>query len=103
MKPEEQEVGLSKRQSMPDNAGMLFIFPQEVNVPFWMKDTYIALSIAFIAASGEIVEIQDMQPLSETYHQPEKNFLYALEVNLGWFARNGVKAGDRVEFAKPSS
>gem|GEM_PF-1502954 len=91
-------VGLSKRQSMPEDAGMVFVFPSDVQVPFWMKDTWIDLSIAFIASDGKIVEIQDMANNTEDIHQPSKAYRYSLEVNEGFFKRNGINTGDKVEF-----
>lgn len=96
--PEERSRGLSRRPSLPEDAGMLFIFPGDEQVPFWMKDTLIPLSIAFIAADGRIVDIQDMQPLTEDLHRPSRPYRYALEVNQGFFKRSGVAVGDRVEF-----
>ncbi len=77
---------------------MLFVFPSEGQAAFWMKDTSIPLSIAFIAADGRILETRDMQPLSEELHRPTQPYMYALEVNQGFFRQNGVNAGDRVEF-----
>jgi uncharacterized membrane protein (UPF0127 family) len=99
--PESQEKGLSNRQSMPENNGMIFIFPQEGQLAFWMKDTFIPLSIAFVAKDGRIVDIQDMQPQTLDYHIPPTPYMYALEVNQGWFKRHGVRVGDRLEFDKP--
>lgn len=95
--PADRGRGLMQRPSMPDDAGMLFVFPADTDNPFWMKDTLIPLSIAWIAADGTIVDIQDMQPQSTDLHQPRARYRYALEVNQGYFARAGVKPGDRVE------
>ena len=75
---------------------MLFVFSSDQQAAFWMKDTFIPLSIAFIAADGRILEIQDMQPLSTDLHRPPSAYRYALEVNQGFL--KSVKAGDRVEF-----
>ena len=91
-------MGLSKRESMPEQAGMLFVFPTDQQGAFWMKDTLIPLSIAFISADGRILEIQDMQPLSEELHIPASPYRYALEVNQGFFGKNEVNAGDTAEF-----
>ena len=77
---------------------MLFVFPEDTQVPFWMKDTLIPLSIAFISAAGSIVEIQDMQPQTENLHYPAKLYRYAIEANQGYFRSNRIVAGDRVEF-----
>ncbi len=95
---ESRSVGLSRRPSLPEDAGMLFVFPGEDQAAFWMKDTLIPLSIAFIASDGRILEIQDMEPLSEALHRPAQRYRYALEVNQGFFKKNEVNAGDRVEF-----
>jgi uncharacterized membrane protein (UPF0127 family) len=81
---------------MPEDVGMLFVFPADTDGPFWMKDTLIPLSIAFIAADGTIVNVQDMQPQSTDLHSPGARYRYALEVNQGYFARAGVKPGDKV-------
>jgi uncharacterized protein len=95
--PQSRAVGLSRRQSLPEQAGMLFVWPAEQHGAFWMKDTYIPLSIAFISDDGRIMEIQDMEPLSEELHIPARPYRYALEVNQGFFDRNGIAAGDRAE------
>ena len=91
----DRQRGLMGRQSMAVDQGMLFVFPQATRGGFWMRDTLIPLSIAFIEADGTIVDIQDMQPLDETPHAPPRPYRFALEVNQGWFAANRVKPGDR--------
>src|SRR5688572_27639482 len=91
----ELNVGLSKRQSMPPDVGMLFVLPFR-GPGFWMKDTTIPLSVAFIAPCGDIVAIANMQPLSEQLHQADAEYKFGLEVNQGWFARNGIAIGDKV-------
>jgi uncharacterized protein len=96
--PQEQETGLMGRQSVPDETGMLFIFKQPGQVGFWMKDTPLALSIAFIDQNGKILDIQDMESFSLEVHSPGRNYLYALEVAKGYFARKGVKPGDTFTF-----
>jgi hypothetical protein len=93
---EERQKGLSMRESLDANAGMLFVIEQR-GPGFWMKDTTIPLSVAFIAACGEIVAIADMQPLSLQIHTTERDYRFGLEVNQGWFARNGIAVGDRVQ------
>lgn len=95
--PEQRARGLMDRESLPENAGMLFAYPKPTLVSFWMKDTTIPLSIAFISSEGRILEIQDMQPLSQETHTPQAPFLYALEVRQGLFQRYGVQPGDRIE------
>lgn len=94
---EEQERGLMFRRDLPENQGMLFVFEQERSLNFWMKNTYLPLSIAYIDAAGTIVDIQDMQPLDETTHPSAKPARYALEVNQGWFKRHGVSVGTSIK------
>ena len=96
--PQSMQRGLMDRLSMPEDAGMLFVFAGDQRTPFWMKDTLIPLSIAFISGDGQILEIQDMQPLTEDLHRPSYSYRYALEVNQGFFGRHGLGVGDRVEF-----
>jgi uncharacterized protein len=93
----ERQRGLMGRTYLDEGAGMLFVFPADTAGPFWMKDTLIPLSIAFIGADGVIVDIQDMQPLDETLHYPARPYRYALEVPQGWFARSGIRVGQPVE------
>ena len=93
----ERGRGLMFREEMAEERGMLFVFAQETKAGFWMKDTKIPLSIAFIAGDGLILETQDMEPLSAELHTPARAYRYALEVNQGWFERHGLGAGDRVE------
>ena len=98
--PEEWSRGLMGRKSLGKSEGMLFIFAAEDYHGFWMKDTLIPLSIAFIDKDGRIVWITDMKPLTLNSHVPPRPILYALEMNQGWFSSHGVKAGDTVRFAK---
>lgn len=89
--------GLMNRRMLSKNSGMLFVFPQPGRYSMWMKDTYIPLSVAFINAQGVILNIEKMQPLSETVHHSIGLAKYALEMNASWFAEKNVVAGDRVE------
>ena len=75
---------------------MLFVFSKDQVLSFWMRNTYLPLSIAYLDASGEIVDIQDMQPLDETAHPSAKPARYALEVNQGWFKRHSVLVGQQI-------
>jgi uncharacterized protein len=93
----ERQTGLSERPTLAEDAGMLFVLDQEQPLSFWMKDTLIPLSIAYISAEGRIVDIQDMLPLDETPHPSAEPAQYALEVNQGFFAERGVAVGDTVE------
>ncbi len=98
--PEERSHGLMERKYLGKDEGMLFIFETEDYHGFWMKNTFIPLSIAFIDKSGRIVSITDMKPLALDSHVPPKPILYALEMNKGWFASHGVKVGDQIRFSK---
>lgn len=93
----ERQRGLMERTELAENAGMLFVFDREQPLSFWMKNTLIPLSIAYIDAEGRIVDIQDMQPLDETSHPSAEPAMYALEVNQGFFDEHGVEVRDRVE------
>jgi uncharacterized membrane protein (UPF0127 family) len=98
--PEERARGLMGRRSLGKDEGMLFIFEKEDYHGFWMKNTYIPLSIAFIDKEGRIAKITDMKPLSLETHDPPRPILYALEMNKGWFSANGFKVGDILRFSK---
>jgi hypothetical protein len=93
----ERSRGLMLREELAEDGGMLFVFPGDTEAGFWMKDTLIPLSIAFIAEDGTILDIQEMEPLSEDVHRPPEPYRYALEVNQGWFEEQGFGTGDRVE------
>jgi uncharacterized membrane protein (UPF0127 family) len=93
----EQKRGLMERTALAEDAGMLFVFPGERPLSFWMKDTLIPLSIAYIDGDGGIVDIQDMQPLDESPHPSVAPAQYALEVNQGFFAERGVQVGDEAD------
>ena len=94
---EERQMGLMGREALAEDAGMLFVFDVEQQHSFWMKDTLIPLSIAFVDSEGRIVDIQDMQPLDETSHLSAEPAQYALEVNQGFFGARGIQVGDTVE------
>jgi len=100
--PKARVCGLSNRVKLPANHGMLFIYPALGPRTFWMKDTHIPLSIAFLDDSGLILSIHHMTPMqtAERYRslQPVR---YALEVNQSWFAENGIGVGDIVEMKLP--
>jgi len=98
--PEERARGLMFRESLPDDQGMLFVFEQEGQGSFWMKDTRVPLSIAFIEGEGDIVDILDMEPLSEELHTPAEPYLYAVEANQGWFEENAIGIGSAVRIAR---
>ena len=92
----EKQQGLMGRESLCDNCGMLFVFEEDVEQGFWMKDTYIPLSIAFISEKGTIIEIQHMEPETTDTHKPDEPYRYALEVNQGFFEDNDIVVGDTV-------
>jgi hypothetical protein len=97
--PAQRAKGLQGRMYLAENRGMLFVFPQEIYPQFWMKETIIPLSIAFINKQKTIIEIQQMEPLqTRVRYVPGKPSKYALEMNKGWFAKNGISAGDKLLF-----
>ena len=94
----EKERGLMFRESLPDDQGMLFVYPTQATRSFWMRNTLIPLDIAFIDPDGLIVDIQQMQPQTDELTTSKHPAMYALEMNLGWFEANGVQVGERLEF-----
>ena len=94
---QERVQGLMNVPSLPDDVGLLFVWPEDTLSGFWMKDTVIPLSIAFVTAGGVIIDIQDMVPLSEELITAPGPFRYAVEVNQGWFADNDVRVDDLVQ------
>jgi uncharacterized membrane protein (UPF0127 family) len=92
----EQEKGYMERKEIPDGTGMIFAYEADQQMHFWMKNTPHPLSIAFIDAEGTLREIYDMEPFSLETVSSEHSVRYALEVPQGWFARAGLKAGDRL-------
>ncbi len=93
----QRATGLMHRRMLPENRGMLFVFAYAAPQSFWMMNTYIPLSIAFLDENGVIVNIADMKPLTTDSHHSAKPAKYALEMNQGWFAKRGIKPGARVE------
>jgi uncharacterized membrane protein (UPF0127 family) len=96
MTPLERETGLMFRTSLADGKGMLFVFESDQQLAFWMKNTSLALSIAYISTDGTIREIFDLVPASLDPVKSERSVRYALEVPRGWFDRAGIKSGDKV-------
>jgi len=94
--PEQRQIGLMFRQEMPQTEGMLFVFEQAAQQCFWMKNTLLPLTAAFIADDGTIVNLADMKPQTTDSHCSEKPVRYVLEMNAGWFAKKGIKAGSRL-------
>jgi len=91
--PDQRQIGLMFRKEMPQHEGMLFVFDQPATQCFWMRNTLIALSTAFVADDGTIVNIADMKPQSDVSHCSEKPVRYVLEMNQGWFAKKQIKPG----------
>lgn len=91
---EDRARGLMNRKNLDEDAGMLFVYPVDTRMSFWMKETYVPLSIAFIAKDGTIREIYDMKPLSLRPVESKFSVRYALEMNVGAFERLGVGPGD---------
>jgi uncharacterized protein len=99
--PAEREHGLMMRRAMEEDHGMLFVFERPSPQSFWMHNTLIPLSIAYIGDGGEVLEIHDMFPLDRSPVPSASPLVrYALEVNSGWFQRHGVKPGQRFDVAK---
>ena len=94
---EEQSLGLMYRDKLEENGGMLFVYPRENFLSFWMKDTRIPLSIAFIKADGRIIQIESMKPYSLDTHVSKEKAKYALEMNEGWFKAHNVREGATVK------
>lgn len=91
--PDQRSLGLMNRFSLKPDHGMLFVFERNEPLAFWMKNTYIPLSIAFIAPDGRIVNIEDMKPQTEESHWSKGPAMYALEMKKGWFAERGIVPG----------
>ncbi|MBI2295828.1 MAG: DUF192 domain-containing protein [Betaproteobacteria bacterium] len=89
--------GLMHRRMLPENRGMLFVFPETALHSMWMMNTYIPLSVAFLDERGVIINIADMEPHTRSTHSAAKPARYALEVNWGWFSKRAIKPGARIE------
>jgi uncharacterized membrane protein (UPF0127 family) len=94
--PEQHATGLMFRKEMPQQEGMLFVFPSPSKQCFWMKNTILPLTAAFVADDGTIVNLADMKPQTTDSHCSEKPVRYVLEMNQGWFAKKGLKAGSKL-------
>ena len=94
--PQERTIGLMFRKEMPTNEGMLFVFEQPAPQCFWMKNTLLPLTAAFVADDGTIVNLADMQPQSLDSHCSARPVRYVLEMHQGWFDKRGIKAGMRL-------
>jgi uncharacterized membrane protein (UPF0127 family) len=94
--PEQRAIGLMHRPSMPTHEGMLFVFEQPAVQCFWMKNTLLPLTAAFVADDGTIVNLADMKPLTLESHCSSQPVRFVLEMNQGWFAKRGLAAGARL-------
>jgi uncharacterized membrane protein (UPF0127 family) len=92
-------IGLMFRDALDKDHGMLFIYPQEQNLEFWMKNTKIPLSIAFINSKEIITQIDSMTPYSLKGHTSKEKVKYALEMEQGWFRKNGIEIGSKVSLS----
>lgn len=93
----DRAQGLMHRRMLPENRGMLFVFPETAIHGMWMMNTHVPLSVAFLDPSGVIINIADMEPHTRTAHTATRPAKYALETNQGWFKKHGIKSGVKVE------
>ena len=105
--PELRTCGLMHRLAMAENHGMLFVFEVDSAGPFWNRNTFIPLTLAWLSADGIIVDLTDMAPVSprdnpqvNTNYAPRAPYRFVIEANQGWFARNGIAIGDRVDLSE---
>ncbi|MEI6279117.1 MAG: DUF192 domain-containing protein [Verrucomicrobiae bacterium] len=99
---EKRAAGLMFRESLAPDSGMLFVLPETGPASFWMKNTLVPLSIAFIGPDGTIMEIHDMQPKSEKITRSNfPRIAYALEMQQGWFSKNNIWPGERISGLPP--
>jgi uncharacterized membrane protein (UPF0127 family) len=94
--PEQRQIGLMLRKEMPHQEGMIFVFEQAGQQCFWMKNTLLPLTAAFVADDGTIVNLADMKPETTNSHCSIQPVRYVLEMNKGWFAKKGIKAGSKL-------
>jgi uncharacterized protein len=96
MTPMERQIGLMNRPNMPMHEGMLFVFDEPTRQCFWMKNTLLPLTAAFVADDGTIVNLEDMKPQTLEAHCSTKAVRYVLEMNQGWFVKRGIKPGSKL-------
>jgi hypothetical protein len=94
--PDQHQIGLMYRKEMASHEGMLFIFDHATPQCFWMRNTLLPLTIAFVRDDGVITNLDDMKPMTEDSHCSSEPVRYVLEMNVGWFAKRGFKAGTRL-------
>ena len=95
--PEQRQIGLMHRRTMDTNTGMLFAFEEPATQCFWMKNTLLPLSIAFVADDGTIINLDDMKPQTLDSHCSKKPVRFVLEMNKGWFDKRGIKPGFKLK------
>jgi len=101
--PEARRCGLSGREKLPPDTGMLFVLPQTMPFAVWMKDTRLPLSIAFLDPAGRILAIEQMAPLrTDVIYESQQPIRYAVEVHRGWFQAHGVQVGDVLNLSLPA-
>jgi len=99
----EREHGLMFRRDLPADRGMIFVFDEPHAAQFWMKNTPLPLSIAFLDQDKKVLNVDEMAPYDETHFHSSKGLAaYAIEANEGWFTKNGIKAGDVASFELPA-
>jgi uncharacterized membrane protein (UPF0127 family) len=94
--PRQREIGLMFRKEMPQAEGMIFVFEEPATQCFWMKNTLLPLTAAFVADDGRIVNLADMKPMTEDSHCSKEPVRFVLEMNQGWFARKNIKEGSKL-------
>lgn len=94
--PEQRQIGLMFRKEMPQTEGMIFVFEQPATQCFWMRNTLLPLTAAFVADDGRIVNLADMKPQTDDSHCSEEPVRFVLEMNQGWFARKNIKKGAKL-------
>lgn len=99
--PNQRQIGLMWRKEMPQNEGMLFVFEQPAVQCFWMMNTLLPLTAAFVADDGTIVNLADMKPQTTDSHCSAKPVRYVLEMNQGWFGKKGIAAGAKLSGLPP--
>ena len=97
-----RQQGLMHQTALPDNYGMLFVFKEDTQPAFWMRDTPLPLDVVFMRADGTIMQIDAMQPSTDTAHEARTPIRYALETPQGWMARHGVQVGDQCTIQLPT-
>ncbi|HSD61764.1 MAG TPA: DUF192 domain-containing protein [Burkholderiales bacterium] len=91
--PDTRSIGLMHRRMLPENRGMLFVFPEPSIYSMWMANTHIPLSVAYLDTQGRVINIRDMPPLTHSSFAAGGDALYAIEANQGWFAKRGIGPG----------